>query len=280
MVLHVMDLYPESMLPKLPGALRGAAAAALTRLDRWIANQAATVVTISERMRRTYVQSRHVPREKVIIVNNWQDDQLFAELPQRSAACARFEVPEAPFTFTYLGNIGPVAGVDLLIRSFCRARLNHAQLLIIGGGSAKPANVSLARELGAANVRFISDADARNVPLLQSMAHVCLLPVRKGAAMSSIPSKVMSYMFSARPILAALDAKSDIARVIAEAGCGWIGEPEDVAALAAKMRDLAVMPLQELESLGQRGRSYALAHYSKGAGARKLADVVLGADRE
>jgi glycosyltransferase involved in cell wall biosynthesis len=275
MVLHVQDIYPESMLLKLPGALRGGAAAVLSRLDRWIANQAAAVVTISQNMHRTYVESRRIPAEKVFMVNNWQDDQLFAALPPRSAACARFGVPEAPFTFIYLGNIGPVAGVDFLIRSFCQAQLHAAQLLIIGGGSAKRAHENLVRDLAATNVRFIPCPDARNVPLLQSMAHICLLPVRKGAAMSSIPSKLMSYMFSARPVLATVDLESDTARVVAEAGCGWVEEPENLGALAAKMREVAALSGAELDQIGQFGRAYALAHHSKRAGARKLADVVM-----
>ena len=95
--------------------------------------------------------------------------------------------------------------------------------------------------------------------------------------MSSIPSKLMAYLLSARPVLATVDAESDTARAISEAQCGWIGEPENVQGLAEKMRDVAAVPAAELDRIGQRGRSYGLAHYSKAAGVCKLADVVLGA---
>jgi glycosyltransferase involved in cell wall biosynthesis len=277
MVLHVQDIYPESLLTKLPRMVRGIVGAPLTRLDRWSARQAAVVVVISENMRRIYVEARGIPPEKVLAINNWQDEQSFANVPSRSEACAKYDVPHEPFTFVYLGNIGPIAGVDLLIQSFCKARLSTAQLLIIGGGSAKAAHEELALRLGTSNVRFISDPVGKNVSLLQSMAHVCLLPMKRGAGMSSIPSKLPAYMFSAKPVLASVDAESDTARAISEAQCGWIEEPEDVQGLAEKMRDVASFPAAELDRIGRRGHSYGLAHYSKAVGVRKLAHVVLRA---
>src|ERR1035437_398785 len=105
--------------------------------------------------------------------------------------------------------------------------------------------------MGVSGVRFVSDPDAGNVPLLQSLGHVCLLPLRKGAGMSSIPSKLMAYMLSARPVLATVDAESDTASAISEAQCGWAGEPENVQGLAEAMRNVAAFPAPELDRIGQ-----------------------------
>ena len=81
----------------------------------------------------------------------------------------------------YLGNIGPVAGVDFLIQAFHRAAIENSQLLIIGDGSAKNKCVEMVDRLRIANARFISDPVVKNVPLIQSMANVCLLPLKRGA---------------------------------------------------------------------------------------------------
>jgi glycosyltransferase involved in cell wall biosynthesis len=277
LVLHIQDIYPESLLGKVPLWSRGLLGVVLTALDRWIVRRAACVVVISENMRRTYVENRGLPCEKVIAILNWVDERRFATLPARSEACAHYKIPEYPFTFLYLGNIGLVANVEGLIEAFHAAGLKQAQLVIAGDGSSKAACVELAKRMGVSCVRFVSDPDAGNVPLLQSLGHVCLLPLRKGAGMSSIPSKLIAYLLSAKPVLATLDAGSDTARCIQEAQCGWLGEPEDIGWLAKKMREIATLPSAGLYEMGQRGRQYGLAHFSKAAGVRHLSNVILNA---
>jgi len=277
LVLHIKDIYPEALLEKLPGFWRGIVALPLTALDRWTARQAARVVVISENMRRTYVEGRGLAPEKVVTILDWVDEGRFACLPARGEACVRYGVPEDRFTFLYLGNIGPVAGVEGLIEAFHAACLKQSQLVIAGDGSSKGACVERVKRLGAGDVRFISDPEAGNVPLLQSLGHVCLLPLRKGAGMSSIPSKLMAYLLSAKPILATVDAESDTARCIQEAQCGWVGGPENAEWLAGKMGEVAAMPQAVLNEMGKRGRAYGLKHFSKGEGVQRLTDVVLAA---
>lgn len=277
LVLHIQDIYPEALLGKIPGWSRGLVGVTLTALDRWIVRRSARVVVISENMRRTYVENRGLPSEKVQTIFNWVDESRFEILPSRVAACAHYEIPEDRFTFLYLGNIGPVAGVESLIEAFHAAGLKQAQLVIAGDGSSKAGCVELARRLGVNGVRFVSDPDVGNVPLLQSLGHVCLLPLRKGAGMSSIPSKLMAYLLSGKPILATVDADSDTAGAVSEAQCGWVGEPENNQALAMKMTEVAALPPADLEAMGQRGRAYGLAHFSKAAGVRKLANVIMTA---
>ncbi len=279
LVLHIKDLYPESWLTKIPAAWRTVAAFPLMIVDRWIARQATRVVAISETVRHAYVTARKVKKENVITVPDWSDASAFEVLPSRLDACRRYEVPAEKFTYLYLGNIGPVAGVDRIIEAFCAARLKCAQLLIIGDGSAKSDCIAVAAKLGTNDVRFISDPDVSHVPELQSLAHVCLLPVRRGLAMSSIPSKLMAYLFSAKPILATLDSASDTAKMIREAGCGWLGPPDDVVWLAGKMGEIASVPLAELEMMGMRGRRYALMNFSKDQGVSRLADIVSAGQR-
>ena len=277
LVLHIQDIYPESLLCKWPLALRGVLAPLLTAFDRWIVRQATRVVVISENMRRTYVEGRGLAPEKVVVISNWIDEGRFSRLPARSDACKRYGVPEEKFTFLFLGNVGPVAGVHGLIEAFHAAQLKQAQLVIAGDGSAKAACIELVKRLMASDVLFISDPDVGNVPMLQSIAHVCLLPLRKGAGMSSMPSKLPAYMFSAKPVLATVDVESDTARSIREAKCGWMGEPENTQWLAAKMTEISILPTAELTAMGQRGLAYSLMHFSKAEGVQRLGGVVLDA---
>lgn len=273
-ILQIMDIYPESLFGKLPAILRDIVSLPLLKLDTWIAQQARSVVVISDNMQRTYTGSRRIPADRIATIPTWQDDALFEHVPDRIDACRRYGIPNNLFTFLYLGNIGPVAGVDFLIRAFHEAAIDAAQLVIVGDGSAKADCVKLVGHLNTAHVHFISDPDAGNVALLQSMAHIFLLPLKRGAGMSSIPSKLPAYLFSAKPVLATVDTDSDTARLIQEAKCGWIGAPEDLEWLASKMREVVCMTNEELLALGEKGKEFGRTHYSKTQGVQRLAGIV------
>jgi glycosyltransferase involved in cell wall biosynthesis len=275
LVLHIQDVYPESWLNRLPGAARALIGGPLVAMDRRTVHQATRVVVISANMHHTYVEDRGLPAEKVVTIFDWQDESLFEDLPARQEVHERERIPSDRFTFMYLGNIGPVAGVEFLITAFARASLTHAQLVIAGAGSNKQACEALAQKLGVDTVHFIACPTPRDAAILQQMSDVCLLPLRRGAGMSSIPSKLMAYLLSAKPVLAPVDAGSDTAHCIDEAACGWVGEPEDVQWLAAKMSEVAVLPEAALSAMGARGRSYALENFSKAANVRRLAALVL-----
>jgi hypothetical protein len=135
----------------------------------------------------------------------------------------------------------------------------------------------LVGRLNVPHVHFISDPDAANVPLLQSMAHVCLLPMKSGTGMSSIPSKLPAYLFSSKPVLATVDPDSDTARLIQEAECGWVGLSEDLDWLACKMREISVMPEDQLTVRGFNGQKFGLKNFSKSRCVNQLAQVILSA---
>ena len=279
LVLQIMDIYPESLFGKLPAILRDIVSLPLLKLDTWIAQQARSVVVISDNMRRTYTVSRRIPAERVATIPTWQDDSLFEHVPDRIDAYRRYGIPNNLFTFLYLGNIGPVAGVDFLIRAFHEAAIDGAQLVIVGDGSAKLDCINLVGNLNAAHIHFVSDHDAANVPLLQSMADVCLLPMKRGTGMSSIPSKLPAYLFSAKPVLATVEENSDTARVISQAACGWKGDSENLPWLAGKMRTVASLKASELQAYGQNGLQYGRANFSKSQGVSHLAELVISAKK-
>ena len=279
-VLQIMDIYPEALTNKLPSFFRLLIHVPLRRLDAWIAGSASKVLVISENMRTTYVNNRGLKLDSVTTIPTWQDESIFENITARSVSCEKYNIPVSPFTFLFLGNIGPVAGVDFLIRAFAAADIGYAQLLIVGDGAAKADCLKLTKQLNLSRVHFVSDPEASNVPALQSMAHVCLLPMKRGSGMSSIPSKLPSYLFSAKPVIATVDLGSDTAHFVRQADCGWVGEPEDCSWLANKMREVSVLPAERLEQLGKRGKKFGLSHFSKSAGVARLAREILQAAGE
>jgi glycosyltransferase involved in cell wall biosynthesis len=277
LVLHVQDIYPESGLTKMSSPLRGLLALPLLALDRWTARRSTRLVCISDGMRKSYAASRGISTSKVEVIPNWTDEARFSISLNRVSACAQFGLSPAPFTFLYVGTINHTANVELLIESFRLANLPGAQLVIAGDGSTRSDCVRYVRAHDLSHVHFLSGITAENTPLVQSIGHVCLLPLRRGVGVNAMPSKLMAYMFSAKPILATVDADSDTARAILSSGGGWVGSPEDAEWLANKMRDVAAMPESLITAMGDKGRTYGLGHFSKAVGVRRLVDVIKSA---
>ena len=173
----------------------------------------------------------------------------------------------------YMGNIGPVAGVDLLINAFSKANLSNGKLLIAGSGSKKE---DLQRKVQNENLKSITFIDVPDgkVPEVQSMANVMLLPIKKGAASSSIPSKLPAYMFSKKPIISSVDKNTETANVIEVSNCGWVIDPENIDIFANKMKEVSKLIKEELEKIGQNGFDYAFENLSKERNLKKVVNVI------
>ena len=232
-ITPVQDVYPESLASKMPDIklLRSMVMYLLKPLDHYVLSHAACVQTNSEKMADYLSESRAIDRMRFVVVRNWQDDREFLEFARRDVKKSQKGV----FTFMYLGNIGPLAGIEVLFETFAKANLRNARLVIAGSGPAK-ADLQLKSKQYACNIEFW-DVPTGRVPETQAQADVMLLPVRKGFAKSSVPSKLIAYMFSAKPIIASVDADSDTAECVRSSGAGWVAEPESVQSLGKCMEE-------------------------------------------
>ena len=266
-IIHVQDIYPESLSKKLPFA-KSIFTGALLPLDKYILRKASKVIAISQKMKDYLVKSRKLDSNKISVIPNWQDEESFLNYQKQPGNNAG-----KPFTFMYLGNIGPVAGVDLLLKAFAKGNLKNARLVIAGSGSMKESLVAQAEDYSDCIIEFWPVPEGK-VPEVQSVSDVLLLPVKKGNASTSIPSKLPAYMFSASSIIACVDEYSDTASVINSANCGYVVEPENVESLALVMKQVCYMEKSFLEKLGMNGREYALLNLSKKINLQKMVSVI------
>ena len=125
-----------------------------------------------------------------------------------------------------------------------------------------------------ANIEFC-EVPFVHVPATQDKADVMCLPIKKGFASSSIPSKLPAYMFSAKPIICCADLDSDTVSCINEAKAGWTIEPEKVSLLTQKFIEVSLIEKSKLESMGMKGFEYSIANFSRGMNLKKLADACI-----
>lgn len=271
-VIHMQDIYPESLSNKVPlvGSLLWKL---LLPLDKYCLKNASGVITVSENMTETYVETRKIDKRKFLLVHNWQDENEFLQLGQSNLSDKSANIKKRPFTFLYLGNIGPVAGVEFLLKGFLKAGLDNTSLIIAGNGSRKTACIAFAAKHKLQHVIF-KEVPWSKVPEIQREADVLMLPLIKGAALSSIPSKLPAYMFSAKPIIACVDSESYTSKVLHQANCGWVLPPEDTEKLAQTMNHIVVQSRETLEKLGNNGFVFAMINFSKKHNLPKLSSYV------
>lgn len=266
-IIHVQDVYPESLTNKMPAVIGRIAHALILPMDKYILMNSTKVVAISDKMKNYLAQTRGIDSSKISVVINWQNEKEFLDYQNGTLENGL----EHPFTFMYMGNIGPVAGVDLLIDAFEQAKLENARLVIAGSGSMKEQ-----LKTKASNCKEIEFWDVPNgkVPEIQAQADVMMLPIKKGAASSSIPSKLPAYMFSAKPIIGCMDADSDTATAIKDADCGWVIESENVEKLSETMIMVSGLENSVLETKAKKAQTYGLAHFSKKENLSRLVKVI------
>lgn len=266
-ITPVQDIYPESLVKKLPPIAKDIVKYILMPFDIKLLKDASLIHTISDKMKLYLSRTRNIPESKFVVIRNWQNEREFIEFKNSH----QDEDQSNIFTFMYLGNIGPVAGVDLLLQAFENANLPNARLVIAGSGSTKSSLQEYASKLKA-NIEFW-DVPFGQVPLIQDKADVMCLPIKKGFAATSIPSKLPAYMFSAKPIICCADLDSDTVYCINEADAGWTIEPENIDKLSSLFRQVAKESKTELIRKGENGFRYGLSTFSRSANLKKLTDA-------
>ena len=109
--------------------------------------------------------------------------------------------------------------------------------------------------VGLANVRFGGFVPAERLAELLATGDLHVVPLRRGLASVSVPSKTYSILAAGRPVLAAIDAGTAIPRLLAESGAGVSVPPDDPEQFTSAVREL-VSDRRRLVAMGEAGRRW------------------------
>lgn len=250
-LITVQDIYPESLLTShnYPRAIQWIIKSLLMPLDKYYTSHAVKVRTISEEMADYMSRTRHIPRNHYVVINNWQNDEDFSNLPSVSNR-------NGSFVFAYVGSINAHANVELIIKSFHEARLPNAVLQIYGGGNRRKQCEELVKVLGNNNIHF-GQVSREEVPMVQAKADVMVIALPKGNGRLCLPSKMTSYMLSGKPILASIDPNSTADRLLKVADCGIVVDPDNIESLRDGFIRFSSMDRSRLQTMSENSRRFA-----------------------
>jgi colanic acid biosynthesis glycosyl transferase WcaI len=265
-ILHLQDLVPDAALSV--GMMReGRAVAIARRLERLVYSHADRITVISPGFLDNLVR-KGVPEEKLLVLPNWVDTRRFHGVLDPSVR-ERLGAKNGETLVLHTGNMGAKQGLETVIDAAAQLADEKIVLTLIGDGNRRPELEARATSLGLRNLRFLPLQN--DLPATLATADVLVLAQRGRVIDSVAPSKLLSYMAAGKPIVAAVNERSEAGRIVQIAKCGIVVPPEEPAALADALRTLHRRPGDYVQ-LGDAGRrhvaeyyerSYVLAHWSR-----------------
>jgi len=274
-VFEVRDLWPESLVAVGIGGEDSLLYHALGTLANFLYQRADRIVVVSPAFCEPLMKRWRVPPEKIAVVENGVETDLFAPLPQSANDALRRELgAEGKFLVLYLGTMGMAHGLETLLEAAARLRAQKPEVLflLVGEGAEKQRIQSLAQMRGLDNVRFLDQQPREKIPGFISASDACLVLLKKTDVFKTvIPTKMLEFMSCARPVI--LGVEGQARQIVEAAEAGLAIEPENAEALAQAVLHLAAN--RELcEALGKKGREHILRNFSRVRTAEKYIQIL------
>ena len=268
LIFNVQDVYPDVAVEL--GMLTNARVIALARrLERICYERADAVTVLSEDVMEN-VTAKTRSRTRVREIPNFVDTNTITPRPKDNAYRREFGLSDKRVVM-YAGNVGLSQSLDLIIEAAAALAYEEDLVFVINGGGAAHAALERRAE-GMPNVRFVDIQPPDRLPEVLAAADLHLVPLRRGLARSSVPSKTYSVMAAGRPQLASVDRGSEITRLLERSGGGVSVPPEDAEAFTKALRDLLDAP-ERMEEMGRAARSFVEGWASPAAVARSYEEL-------
>jgi glycosyltransferase involved in cell wall biosynthesis len=225
------------------------------------------LVVVSPAMRDVVV-ALGVPVKRITEITNYSARAIASV--DRTSARAKFGWASNDFVVIHTGNMGAKQDLENVVRT-AEAIANNSQIKIylVGHGNQE-ANLKMlcAGKSNIAVLPAVSDAD---YSALLSAADLLLVNERSTQMEMSLPSKLTSYLYSERPVIAAVPRGGATWKFLD--GVAELVEAGDPKALASKIEELS-RNQSRLDELAQLGSAFAVKHLDPAVGRGKYLEWV------
>jgi colanic acid biosynthesis glycosyl transferase WcaI len=261
--LLVHDVYPDALVAAglmSPGSrMRGV----MDRAARWLYRSVDIVCACGRDMASLiHRKLNHATDVVITSIPNWFEPNLSPEPPEQNALLRELGL-SGKFVVQYAGNMGRVHGIDVLYET-AKALSRVApdvHFVFIGFGARRAWLASAIARDGATNITLLPPRPRSEQQLFLNACHVAITAFVPGMSGVGVPSRAYNIMATGKPIVAAVDADSELALIVNEEQIGWIVPPGDVQGLVN-----AVLAAREdpaaLREMGVRARRAVEAKYS------------------
>ena len=256
--LNVQDLFPQSAIDL--GILQNRVLITFFRKMESFLYRRVDIVTVHSPGNRDHVVASGGDPGRTIVVHNPVDTAGIVPGPRENEFRANHRIPPEQFVVSFAGVLGYSQDLDTVIDAAALLRDNHQVMFYIVGDGVEKSRL-LQKAGDAPNVKFLPMLPKAEYASLLRASDVCLATLRPEVKTPVVPSKILSVMASARPLVAGLPLEGDAPAIIREGDCGLCIGPEDPKGLAGAIKFLYDHPARATE-LGVHGRRYVEQHFA------------------
>jgi colanic acid biosynthesis glycosyl transferase WcaI len=278
MISVIHDIYPD--VAKETKSVSNPIVLGIANLLEMIQYRLSWSLVVLSDVIRDVVVSKKIDSSKVHVLPVWLDPNEIKPLEHNNAWRREMGIGPDEFVVLYAGTAGIISGAEVLADV---ARLLPADviILVVGGGKAW-CELKATTMAGDAprNLRVVPFQPRERLSEVQSAADLSVLTLRPGRGRTSVPSKLQGYMAAGRPVLAAVDGKSDAAMLVERRGFGEV-VPLNAEAMANAILAARAEPAR-LEAWGKTARHVFVGNYAKEPLIDRYASLIrtaLGAER-
>jgi len=252
-VFNIQDVFPDVAV-ELGAITNPTVISAASWLERFLYRRSDAVTVLSEDLRDNVAgKLRGARPERVHVIPNFVDTERIR--PAEPDNDYRREYGLLGRTVVmYAGNVGMSQSLDLVVEAARRFADRPEVVFVINGGGSARAQLE-ASAAGLENLRFVDMQPRERLPEVLAAGDVHLVPLKRGLARSSVPSKLYSILASGRPVLASVDPGTEVATTIERAGAGVAVDPEDPDLFCAALEQLLDDP-DGRALMGRSGREF------------------------
>ncbi len=254
-VFNIQDVFPDVAIE-----LGAIANPTVIRAARWLERatylRSDAVTVLSEDLRDNVVAKvgrAGSGRPEVRVIPNFIDTDRIRPADRDNPYRHQFGLGDRVVVM-YAGNVGLSQSLDLVLDAAAAFAHDDSVVFVVnGGGSARERLQEQAA--GLPNVRFVDMQPKDRLPEVLAAGDIHLVPLKRGLARSSVPSKLYSILAAGRPIVASVDPGTEVARTVDQAGAGVAVGPDDPESFTKAIRALIDAPEVAAEQ-GRAGRSF------------------------
>jgi len=252
-VFNIQDVFPDvavelGMITN-PSLIRMASA-----LEHFTYMRSDAVTVLSDDLRDNVTAKLRGNRpDRVRVIPNFVDIEHIKPAPRENRYREEFGLTGKTVVM-YAGNVGFSQALDLVLEAAAALAHDPDLVFVINGGGAARADLER-KASGARNVRFVDMQPKDRLPEVLAAADIHVVPLRRGLARSSVPSKMYSILAAGRPIVASVDAGTEVAAVVERANAGIAVPPDDPEAFTKALARMVADP-DEVERMGRAGRAF------------------------
>ena len=273
-VYNAQDLFPDT----LSGTGLVKKGGLLWKIGSWVArvtfNNTDKIIAISEDIKRTLVEEKGIPADKVVVVYNWVDsDAVVPIAKEENPLFDEFGLSRDKFHVVYAGNLGNAQNINIVVDAAARLRDDEdVEFVVFGSGGLENDIRARIEAEGLKNLRLLPLQPVERVKYVYSLGDVGLVSCKEGLGGSAMPSKTWSILSCGRPVLANFD-EGELQMILTKNELGVFTKAGDLEGFVEAIRQLASEP-KKCAEMGARGRQFVLDNLTKDVGTRKYAEVL------